>query len=43
MLVSNEHKRTSEFNPKGRRWFVSDSIPSTAEFIGNYQVPSTRI
>ena len=42
-LCTGEHRRTNEFAAKGRRWFVSDSIPSTAEFIGNYPVPSTRI
>ena len=34
VLCTSEHRRTNEFAAKGRRWFVSDSIPSTAEFIG---------
>jgi prophage tail gpP-like protein len=47
VLVTKEHNRTNEFATAGRRWFVSelnaDWLKSNAEFIGNYEVPSTRI
>ena len=43
VLKTGEHKRTSEFNAKGRRWYLESSLPGNAEFIGNYPVPSTRI
>ena len=43
VLKTGEHKRTNEFCRKGRRWYVSESVPSEAEFIGNYPIPSTRI
>jgi hypothetical protein len=42
VLVTNEHKRTNEFDAKGRRWFVGEGVPEVAEFIGHYPVPSTR-
>lgn len=32
---------SNDFNPRGRKWTLCESIPNTAEFVGHYYKPAS--